>query len=83
MTRKICVTLLQHIEQTCGPEHHETLNEMAHLAHWTGKAGYPAAAVDLYRKLVVRRERICGEDHPETVEARKELARWQQQATPT
>jgi hypothetical protein len=46
------------------------------LARWTGEAGDPAAARDLFASLLPVLERILGPEHPDTLVTRHELARW-------
>jgi hypothetical protein len=46
------------------------------LASWSGQAGDPAAARDMFGELLPVRERIPGPEHPCTLSARRHLARW-------
>jgi hypothetical protein len=70
------VTLLPIIERVLGSEHPDTLTACANLATWTGEAGDPAAARDLYATLLPVRERVSGPEHPNTLTAQAEIARW-------
>ena len=63
-------------ERVLGAEHPETLADRYELAAWTGEAGDPAAARDLFAALLPVRERVSGPDHPDTLAARANLARW-------
>ena len=63
-----------------GPEHPDTLAARYELARWTGHAGDPVAARDLFAELVPVRERILGPEHPDTLAARRQHARWTKQA---
>src|ERR1700733_8848635 len=63
-------------ERVSGPEHPGTLAARSELARWTGEAGDPAAARDLFAGLVPVLERVSGPEHPGTLAARSELARW-------
>jgi hypothetical protein len=63
-------------ERVLGPEHRDTLITHGNLAHWTGKAGDPATARDLYAALLPVFERVDGPEHPDTLDARAQLARW-------
>jgi tetratricopeptide (TPR) repeat protein len=47
-----------------------------HLAHWTGEAGDPAAALTKYRELLDAQMRVLGPDHPNTLTTRSNLAAW-------
>src|SRR5262249_44146702 len=47
-----------------GPEYPDTLTARAQFAHWTGEAGDPAAARDLYAALLPVRERVSGPEDP-------------------
>ena len=59
-----------------GAEHQDTLTTRGNLAYWTGEAGDPAAARDLFAALVPVRERVLGPEHPDRVAARSNLAGW-------
>jgi hypothetical protein len=59
-----------------GAEHPRTLVARHNFAHWTGMAGDPAAARDLFAALLPIRERVSGPEHPDTLSDRFELARW-------
>jgi hypothetical protein len=59
-----------------GAEHPCTLTARHNFAHWTGMAGNPAAARDLFAALLHVRERVSGPEHPETLAAQHELAQW-------
>ena len=48
----------------------------ANLARWTGDAGDPAAARDLFAALLPARERVSGAEHPDTLTVRAYLAHW-------
>jgi hypothetical protein len=59
-----------------GAEHPRTLTARHNFAHWTGMAGNPAAARDLFAALLPVRERVSGPEHPATLDDQQELARW-------
>ena len=63
-------------KRVLGPEHPDTLAARSELACWTGEAGDPAAARDLFAALLPVRERVLGPEHPDTLAARGNLARW-------
>jgi hypothetical protein len=58
-----------------GPEHPDTLAVRHDLAYWTGEAGDPAAARDLFAALLPIRERVLGPEHPDTLATRQNLVR--------
>ena len=51
-------------ERVLGPEHPDTLTARGTLARWTGEAGDPAAARDLFAALLPVLERVLGPEHP-------------------
>ena len=57
-----------------GPDNTHTLNARLSLAYWTGQAGDPAGARDLYAELLPIFERVRGAEHPETLTTRANLA---------
>jgi Tetratricopeptide repeat len=59
-----------------GAEHPRTLTAQHNFAHWTGEAGDPAAARDLFTDLLPVREQVSGPEHPGTLATRHDLARW-------
>lgn len=61
---------VQTAQRVLGPEHPATLTTRNNLAHWTGEAGEPAAARDLFRALLPDHERVLGPEHPRTVATR-------------
>jgi len=63
-----------------GAEHPDTLIARHDLARWTGEAGDPAAARDLYAALLPVHEHTLGAEHPDTLTVRDDLARWTGQA---
>lgn len=50
------------------------------LAHWTGKAGDPAAARDQLAELLPVCENVLSPKHPDTVNTWKDLAYWTEAA---
>ena len=60
--------------------HHRTLQRRHNLAGWTGQAGEPAKARDLFADLVPDVARVLGADHPTTLITRGNLAHWTGQA---
>jgi len=50
--------------------------DRGNLAHWTGRAGDPAAARDQYAALLPIRERVSGTEHPDPLSSRANLAYW-------
>ena len=67
-------------ERVRGREHPSTLTARGNLARWTGEAGDPATARDLYAELLPVLERILGPEHPGTLRIRDSLAFWTDQA---
>src|ERR1022692_3179157 len=67
-------------ERVSGPEHPDTLNDRGNLARWTGEAGDPERARDLYAALLPDCERILGPEHPDTLTTRDELDFWARKA---
>ena len=63
-------------ERVLGPEHPDTLVTRGNLARWTGEAGDPAAARDLFAALLPVHERVLGPEHPDTLVTRANLAFW-------
>jgi Tetratricopeptide repeat len=63
-----------------GVEHPDTHDAWHELARWTGQAGDPAAARDLFARLLPVSERVLGPEHPQTLTTRHELAYWTGQA---
>ena len=59
-----------------GPDHPDTLNDRANFGYWTGKAGDPTGARDLFTELLPMTDRVLGPEHPVTLRARGYLARW-------
>jgi len=59
-----------------GTEHPDTLALRADLARFTGLAGDPAAARDLFAALLPVRERVLGPENPDTLTIRSQLAYW-------
>jgi hypothetical protein len=63
-----------------GTEHPDTLAARQGLAHWTGQAGNPVVARDLYAALIPVVKRVSGTEHPDTLAARNGLAYWTSRA---
>ena len=59
-----------------GPEDPSTLNTRYGLARWTGEAGDPATARDLYAELLPGYARVRGAEHPDTLNTQRALAYW-------
>ena len=59
-----------------GSDHPHTLIARDNLATWTGEAGGPAAARDLFAALVPDLGPILGNDHADTLSARANLGGW-------
>jgi hypothetical protein len=59
-----------------GPEHPDTLEARHDLARWTGLAGDPARARDLFAELAPLREQALGAEHRYTLATRSNLAIW-------
>jgi tetratricopeptide repeat protein len=59
-----------------GASHADTLAARDNLADWTGEAGDPAAARDLYVALLPDLQRVLGTEHPNALAARASLADW-------
>ncbi|MCQ6553695.1 tetratricopeptide repeat protein [Streptomyces sp. C10-9-1] len=74
----------QHLSRTThrhlGPHHLDTLTTRGNLAHWTGRAGDRASAVDALAALATDMVRVLGADHPDTLTTRNNLAHWQGEA---
>lgn len=67
-------------EHVLGTEHSGTLSTWHNLAYWTGEAGDPAEARDLFAELVPIHERVLSAEHPDAVTARLNLAYWAERA---
>jgi tetratricopeptide (TPR) repeat protein len=63
-----------------GASHPITLATRANLAGWTGQAGDPVRARDLYAALLPVQQRVLGPEHPATLTTRADLAHWTGQA---
>ena len=63
-----------------GAEHPDALNAHAALAHWTGMAGDPVAARDMFAALSPVCSRVLGPDDPRTLSVAARLADWTGQA---
>ena len=63
-------------QTTLGPDHPDTLKTRNNIAGFTGEAGEPAAARDLYHALLPDQERVLGPDHPDTFTIRNNIAIW-------
>jgi hypothetical protein len=72
--------LVQVKERVLGLEHPDTLTARGELAGWTGMAGDPAAARDMFVALLLVEERVLGPEHPHTLADRRELAGWSERA---
>ena len=57
---------MQTVLRVLGPEHPDTLTTRNNIASWTGHAGEPGVARDLFRALLPDRERVLGPEHPAT-----------------
>jgi hypothetical protein len=62
------------------PAHPDTLATRFYLARWTGEAGDPAGARDLFAALLPVRERVLGAEDPDTLATRFHLAHWTRKA---
>ena len=67
-------------ERAYAADHPRTLIVRGNLAGWTGEAGDPAAARDLFAELLPVNERVLGPEHPYTVTTRSNLAGWIERA---
>jgi hypothetical protein len=56
-----------------GPNHPETLKTRAGHARWTGEAGDPGRARELFTALLPDVTRVPGPNHPETYRAQQEM----------
>ncbi|MEV0297452.1 tetratricopeptide repeat protein [Nocardia sp. NPDC050710] len=63
-------------EEALPPTDTQLLAARARLARWTGDAGDPHAARDMFAALVEDCTRIFGPDHGETLKWRVQLANW-------
>ncbi|MER6446211.1 serine/threonine protein kinase, partial [Streptomyces venezuelae] len=61
----------------------DTLYSRHEHAIWTGEAGDPARARDLFGVLVADRVRVLGPDHNDTLDSRYKHARWADEADGT
>jgi hypothetical protein len=59
-----------------GADHPDTLTTRGWIGTWTGRAGYPDDARDLYAALLRDLERVLGPDYPTTLAGRGNLASW-------
>ena len=62
------------------PGYPDTLTTCGNLARWTGQAGDPAAARDLFAALLPAFERVLGPEHPDTLTTRGNLTYWAERA---
>ncbi len=69
-------TMAQTARRVLGDEHPQALAARHHLADWTGNAGDPAAARDLYITLLPILDRILGPDHPDVLASHNNFAHW-------
>ena len=72
--------LLPLMEQAVGVDHPRTLAARGNLAYWTGEAGDPAAARDLFAALLLDSERVLGAEHLDTLNTRASLDYWTRKA---
>ncbi|WP_051023051.1 tetratricopeptide repeat protein [Nocardia pneumoniae] len=63
-------------EAALAPDDPHLFTVRARLARWTGDAGDPHAARDMYAALVARCTETFGPEHPRTLEYRVQLANW-------
>ncbi|WP_203913511.1 tetratricopeptide repeat protein [Rhizocola hellebori] len=63
-------------QRLLGPDHVDTLAVRNDMADWTGQFENPAAARDLYAKLLSAWERVLGTEHPDALAVRAKLADW-------
>jgi Domain of unknown function (DUF4062)/Tetratricopeptide repeat len=63
-------------DESCGPEHLDTLAARGNLAAWTGRTGQAAGARDQFATLLPVLERVLGGEHPDTLTTRNRLAYW-------
>ena len=59
-----------------GPDHRQTLQARAWVAHWTGECRDSAEALRLSQELLPHRVRVLGRDHPATLTTRGHIAFW-------
>jgi Tetratricopeptide repeat/Trypsin-like peptidase domain len=59
-----------------GPDHPDTLTTRNNIAYWTGEAGRPDVAVELFSAVLPDMERVLGPDHPDTLSTRGNIAYW-------
>ncbi len=69
-------TVFEGCRRALGDTHERTLLAQAFLATFTGRAGDPRAAADLYAEVLASREAHFGADHVDTVAAREHLDIW-------
>jgi hypothetical protein len=74
-------TVFEGCRLALGDTHQRTLLARAFLATFTGRAGDPKAAADLYAEVLARREEHFGPDHEDTVAAREHLDIWRARAS--
>jgi Tetratricopeptide repeat len=63
-------------ERVSGSEHPYALIMRGNIARWTGEAGNPAVARDLYAELLPAYERVMGAEHPDTLDIHTKLTHW-------
>ncbi|WP_236670087.1 tetratricopeptide repeat protein [Streptomyces antimycoticus] len=63
-----------------GPDHPDTLDVRASIAHWQGKAGDAAGAASAYEQLLTDYLRVSGPDHLDTLNVRGAIADWRGKA---
>ncbi|WP_156893693.1 tetratricopeptide repeat protein [Actinokineospora enzanensis] len=59
-----------------GVDHPDTLAIRHNAAHWRGRAGDFAGALDEAQSVLVDRSRVLGADHPDTLITRNSIVRW-------
>jgi hypothetical protein len=59
-----------------GSEHSDVLDALHSFAFWTGRAGDPDSARDLFKQLALTRSRTSGPTDPYTLTARANFAAW-------
>ncbi len=74
--RILCEQIYRDHRGRLGGEHPATLRAQAAFAKWTGEAGNPIGARDMFHALVPRLERVLGVEDPATLAARAEFADW-------
>ena len=62
--------------ESLGPDHPDVLTARGNIAFWTGEAGDPRRALQLFEQLLPDQQRVLGPDHPDVLATRANVALW-------